>query len=59
MEEKYNYNIIIGELCFSWDENKNSINKIKHKISFEEACTRRCFPCGQNTIFLILKRILM
>ena len=24
---------------FEWDENKNSINKKKHKISFEEAQT--------------------
>ena len=24
---------------FEWDENKNEINKIKHKISFEEAKT--------------------
>ena len=27
------------ELKFEWDENKNSINKKKHKISFEEAKT--------------------
>lgn len=26
-------------LCFEWDENKNSINKKKHGISFEEAST--------------------
>ena len=26
-------------LKFEWDENKNSINKKKHKISFEEAKT--------------------
>lgn len=24
---------------FEWDENKNEINKIKHKVSFEEAKT--------------------
>ena len=24
---------------FQWDENKNSINKKKHKVSFEEAAT--------------------
>ncbi|MCD8327820.1 MAG: BrnT family toxin [Ruminococcus sp.] len=24
---------------FEWDENKNSINKTKHKVSFEEAQT--------------------
>lgn len=27
------------ELIFNWDENKNSGNKLKHKISFEEAKT--------------------
>ena len=27
------------EIKFEWDENKNSINKKKHKISFEEAKT--------------------
>ena len=27
------------EISFEWDENKNSINKKKHKISFEEAKT--------------------
>ena len=26
-------------ILFEWDENKNSINKQKHKISFEEAST--------------------
>ena len=26
-------------ITFEWDENKNSINKKKHKISFEEAKT--------------------
>ena len=26
-------------LQFEWDENKNKLNKIKHKISFEEAKT--------------------
>ncbi len=25
------------ELTFKWDENKNSINKKKHNVSFEEA----------------------
>ena len=25
------------QLKFEWDENKNTINKSKHKISFEEA----------------------
>lgn len=25
------------EIVFEWDENKNEINKTKHKISFEEA----------------------
>ena len=27
------------ELYFSWDENKNAVNKIKYGISFEEAST--------------------
>ena len=27
------------QLLFEWDENKNKINKSKHKISFEEAKT--------------------
>ena len=27
----------MGTIKFEWDENKNSINKKKHKISFEEA----------------------
>lgn len=27
------------EINFEWDENKNTINKSKHKISFEEAKT--------------------
>lgn len=27
------------EIKFEWDENKNAINKKKHKISFEEAKT--------------------
>ena len=27
------------EISFEWDDNKNTINKNKHKISFEEAKT--------------------
>ena len=27
------------ELLFEWDEKKNSINKKKHRVSFEEAKT--------------------
>ena len=27
----------MGELNFEWDNNKNEINKKKHKVSFEEA----------------------
>ena len=34
-----NYNIIMEMLFFEWDENKNEINKIKHRVSFEEAET--------------------
>ena len=30
---------IMTQLHFSWDENKNKINKQKHGISFEEAQT--------------------
>lgn len=26
-------------LQFDWDDNKNEINKAKHGVSFEEACT--------------------
>lgn len=33
------YNIIMTELAFEWDENKNRINKAKHGITFEEAKT--------------------
>ena len=35
----YNYNIIMDDIIFQWDEHKNSINKKKHHISFEEAQT--------------------
>ncbi len=34
-----NYNIIMTDLAFEWNDNKNEINKKKHKISFEEAQT--------------------
>lgn len=33
------YNIIMNTIKFEWDENKNAINKVKHKVSFEEAKT--------------------
>lgn len=33
------YNIIISEIIFEWDENKNRINQTKHGITFEEAKT--------------------
>ncbi len=29
----------MDELKFEWDENKNALNKVKHKVSFEEAST--------------------
>lgn len=29
----------MGHLIFAWDENKNTINKAKHSIAFEEAQT--------------------
>lgn len=31
------YNIIMEEIKFEWDENKNAINQKKHHVSFEEA----------------------
>ena len=34
-----NYTIIMREIVFEWDENKNSINKQKHEVAFEEART--------------------
>ena len=34
-----NYNIIMEMLFFEWDQNKNEINKVKHRVSFEEAET--------------------
>lgn len=27
----------MSTIIFEWDDNKNNINKIKHKVSFEEA----------------------
>lgn len=33
----YNYKIIMKEIRFEWDEHKNSINKRKHGVSFEDA----------------------
>ncbi len=29
----------MNHLSFVWDENKNRLNQIKHKVSFEEAKT--------------------
>ena len=37
--QAYNYNILMENIQFEWDENKNQINKIKHGIGFEEAAT--------------------
>lgn len=34
-----NYNIIMENIRFEWDENKNKINQKKHGISFLEAQT--------------------
>lgn len=31
------YNIIMEDIIFEWDENKNEIDKRKHGLSFEEA----------------------
>jgi len=33
------YNIVMDEIRFEWDENKNIINQQKHNVSFEEART--------------------
>ena len=33
------YNICMNDLIFEWDENKNRINKKKHRVSFEEAAS--------------------
>ena len=33
------YDIIINEISFEWNEEKNEINKNKHGISFEEAAS--------------------
>ncbi len=36
----YNVHMIrIGKVTFEWDENKNLLNKKKHKIAFQEAAT--------------------
>ena len=35
----HNYNIIMNEISFEWDENKNRENFKKHGIDFEEAKT--------------------
>lgn len=32
-----NYIIIMTEIQFNWDDNKNRVNQRKHNISFEEA----------------------
>ena len=34
---EYHYNIIMNEISFEWDENKNQINIRKHQVSFDEA----------------------
>ena len=39
MSLEYNYNIIMENIRFVWDEAKNKINIKTHKISFEEAKT--------------------
>ena len=36
---KCNYNVIMKHIAFEWDEGKNTVNKKKHRISFEEAQT--------------------
>jgi uncharacterized DUF497 family protein len=34
-----NYNVIIGEFQFEWNNRKNALNKKKHNVAFEEAIT--------------------
>jgi len=36
-------------ITFEWDENKNTLNKIKHKISFQEA--KSCFYDPEQIAF--------
>lgn len=43
------YNVIIKSIQFTWDENKNEINKKKHGISFEEAT--EVFSDGNAILF--------
>jgi uncharacterized protein len=33
------YNVVVSELRFEWDERKNTSNRRKHRVSFEEAQT--------------------
>jgi uncharacterized DUF497 family protein len=37
MDGKCIYNIIIGDVRFVWDPNKDYLNRRKHRISFIEA----------------------
>jgi len=34
-----NYNVVISELSFEWDERKAGLNRKKHGLSFDEAKT--------------------
>lgn len=43
------YNILMGDLIFSWDENKNKANIRKHGISFIEA--RKVFYDDNAVLF--------
>jgi len=43
------YNVIMENIIFEWDENKNRINKAKHGIDFDEAKT--VFYDGNAVLF--------
>jgi uncharacterized DUF497 family protein len=40
------YNVVVSELRFAWDERKNRSNRRKHRVSFEEAQTAFSDECG-------------
>jgi len=37
--DQHNYNIIIKEIRFTWDQQKSKSNEAKHQVSFDEAKT--------------------
>ena len=38
-QQMYNYIVINQDIHFEWDDTKNTLNKTKHGITFEEAAT--------------------